>query len=954
MSDVFISYSRKDKDFVRQLHDAFAKLHREAWVDWQDIAPTAEWQQEIYAGIESADNFLFVISPDSVVSEACQNEVAHAAKNNKRLVPLLRHSVPDAEIPKELAKINFVYFAESDPFDATFKSLVDTLDADLGWIRSNTRLLVRAKEWEQKNKNKSFLLTGEDLREAEKWQAEAGTKEPRATTLHAQYILASRQAETRRQRITLGAVMGALTITILLAVVAVFQRNTARQQTAIAQARQLAAQAELVRATSPELSALFSVESDHLAPVAENVPVLQRTLPLLRKSVAVLPHKQSVQALAFSPDGQWLATGSEDRMARVFAFPSGKELVSFRHGELVASVAFSPDGKYFATGSWDGGAYVFDLEAEAAKPLVLKHGGRVDKVAFSPDSRYLATASWDKNAYIYELPSGQLVGRVPHKGIVVSVAWDSSSRYVVTAGFDSQANVFDVVQRNVVQTLPHQGSVQDVTFSPDGRYIASASWDASARIFDAQTGKLISRIPSANQRMEAVAFSPDGKYLCVGGDDNSVRVLTVPAAGEIFRFEHQLGVNAVAWSPDGRYAASGSSDGTAVIFEARRGKVIARIEHPGKESGVNGLAFSPDGEYLVTSSFDNTARISRVLDSAPGMVRLEHQGNLLTITFDAHGDHLATGNWDGTVIVSDTRSGSQLTKLKMEGAIYGLGFSRDSQYVGGTADGVPGEVQVAELRGTKPPLTLPSKNGSRVVAFTPDNQYVAQVSEENVVQLFGLHDGKPAVRFEHQKPDTGEEIHAIAFSPDGKYLLTSRTDALVRTFDTATGKEQARFSLERIPLAMSFSEDGHYVAARLSDNSGLVFQPPAGKIVTRLQPSGGVLAVALSPDARFVATGGNDHAAQVFDTLHGALVARIECAGPVKAVAFSADGNYLISAAVENEGSEDVNLAVQRNFWRHQDLGMQACARLNRNFSPQEWQQYFPGQEPRKTCPNLP
>jgi TIR domain len=112
----------------------------------------------------SADNCLFVITPDSVVSEACQNEVAHAAKNNKRLVPLLRHSVPDAEIPKELAKINFVYFAEFDPFDATFKSLLDTLDADLDWIGSNMRLLVRVKEWEQKNKNKSFLLTGEDPR----------------------------------------------------------------------------------------------------------------------------------------------------------------------------------------------------------------------------------------------------------------------------------------------------------------------------------------------------------------------------------------------------------------------------------------------------------------------------------------------------------------------------------------------------------------------------------------------------------------------------------------------------------------------------------------------------------------------------------------------------------------------------------------------------------------------
>ncbi len=83
MADVFISYSRKDKDFVRQLHEAFANLRREAWVDWEDIPLTAEWLQEIYAGIDSAHNFGFAITPESVISPACHKEVDYAAKNNK-------------------------------------------------------------------------------------------------------------------------------------------------------------------------------------------------------------------------------------------------------------------------------------------------------------------------------------------------------------------------------------------------------------------------------------------------------------------------------------------------------------------------------------------------------------------------------------------------------------------------------------------------------------------------------------------------------------------------------------------------------------------------------------------------------------------------------------------------------------------------------------------------------
>lgn len=81
MADVFISYSRKDRGFVRKLHDALAKLNRDTWVDWEDIPLSAAWLQEIYAGIDAADNFVFVISPESVDSTTCQQEISRAATN---------------------------------------------------------------------------------------------------------------------------------------------------------------------------------------------------------------------------------------------------------------------------------------------------------------------------------------------------------------------------------------------------------------------------------------------------------------------------------------------------------------------------------------------------------------------------------------------------------------------------------------------------------------------------------------------------------------------------------------------------------------------------------------------------------------------------------------------------------------------------------------------------------
>jgi hypothetical protein len=116
MPDLFISYSRKDADFVRRLSNALANAQREAWVDWRDIPPTAEWLEEIRSGIENSDNFLFVISPDSVESPICQSELSHAVQLNKRMIPLLYRDVPSPALTGPLGKIHFLFFrARSAP-----------------------------------------------------------------------------------------------------------------------------------------------------------------------------------------------------------------------------------------------------------------------------------------------------------------------------------------------------------------------------------------------------------------------------------------------------------------------------------------------------------------------------------------------------------------------------------------------------------------------------------------------------------------------------------------------------------------------------------------------------------------------------------------------------------------------------------------------------------------------
>lgn len=206
MAEVFISYAREDRDFVFRLHEALNKLGRKDWVDWNDIPPTAKWMKEIQSAIESSDSYIFVISPDSLGSEVCHKELQYAIRHHKRLIPIvLRDPDNDKAVPEKLREINYLFFRENDDFETSFQKLVNAIDTDLDWVRSHTRLLTRAIEWESKDKNKSFLLQGNDLRAAEEWLSNAMDKNPNPTTLQTQYIIASRANSEQQKDVALKA-----------------------------------------------------------------------------------------------------------------------------------------------------------------------------------------------------------------------------------------------------------------------------------------------------------------------------------------------------------------------------------------------------------------------------------------------------------------------------------------------------------------------------------------------------------------------------------------------------------------------------------------------------------------------------------------------------------------------------------------------------------------------------
>jgi len=255
MASVFISYSRVDKELVRRIHAALAEAQREAFVDWEGILPSADYLKEIFDNIEAADTFVAVLSPEWVASESCQTELAHALENRKRIIAIVRREVDPKSVDPTVAAVNWIFFRESDDFDAAFKQLLVALDTDLKYWHQASQILVRARQWEAKRRDMSLTLRGAELAEAEQWLAEGTDKKPRPTPLQTEFITSSRRAANARQRRTVGVLTIGLAVTLALSLVStnLFIYSNAQKQIAVSKAATVSAQATTVSAQNDQL-----------------------------------------------------------------------------------------------------------------------------------------------------------------------------------------------------------------------------------------------------------------------------------------------------------------------------------------------------------------------------------------------------------------------------------------------------------------------------------------------------------------------------------------------------------------------------------------------------------------------------------------------------------------------------------------------------------------------------
>jgi WD40 repeat protein len=321
--------------------------------------------------------------------------------------------------------------------------------------------------------------------------------------------------------------------------------------------------------TAAEWSGRLVASSQPTAPVTVQAVPITLAPPILGAKITTLAgHTSSVYAVAYSPDGSRIVTGSVDKTAIIWNASGAKITTLSGHSDYVTSVAYSPDGSRIVTGSWDGTAIIWNASTGAKITTLSGHSNWVTSVAYSPDGSHIVTGSWDGTAII----------------------WNASSGAKIT-------------------TLSgHSSSVTSVAYSPDGSRIVTGSEDETAIIWNASSGADTPPLIKHTFLVNAVAYSPDGSRIVTGSEDNTAITWNASSGAKITTLSgHRYAVLSVAYSPDGSRIVTGSLDETAIIWNASSGAKITTLS--GHSSYVYSVAYSPDGSRIVTGSWDKTAII---------------------------------------------------------------------------------------------------------------------------------------------------------------------------------------------------------------------------------------------------------------------------------------------------------------------------------------------------------
>ncbi len=644
-------------------------------------------------------------------------------------------------------------------------------------------------------------------------------------------------------------------------------------------------------------------------------------------------HLKSTRVATFSRSGQWLATGSDDGMVRLWdvSAPEPKSTVLSESGSKIRALAFGPDDGWLFGADEAGVIRSWKIGGSGITPGPTSPAfSAVHAMATDPKGRWLAFATEAGNVCTWKLSDS---------GFVEAPCWDygkpvhhlrfsAQGRWLAAAGGHDYAEVAlwnlsdgapPAAPKRFAPTHRLNGEpwLTAMAFSGDESRLAVV-YSYHAQVWDLTKENPPSHVlaeGSHGQWITGVDVSPDGRWFATAGSDARVKLWEIGGSPEPIHLEgHTAPVNAIAFSDDGKWLITAGNDTTARLWNLAGTRTIPSLVLRGQDSTIAGARFSPGAapRHLVTVGDDQHARLWSIANLAADSIALRgHKGADAekAAAVSADGRWIASAGYDDKQLLvrSIERPSDPVARASLESQAKGIAISRDGRWIAAALHG-PRAIYLwrfPEL-GTAIRLTMGATPGEVSLGFSPDNRWLlAGTDSGGRVNLWDLSAEAPAPPLRHICRHAGS-VRGLAFSADGRFALAGSYAQQVRLWDLRAGDPCASPRILRHDVdvtRVAISHDAHWAATagdyeqkgRLWDLS--VSGAPKLEAIVPLSSRG--TSTAISADGRWVAFGDWAGRISVID-LQGPKplkpVVFSGHAGRTNSVAFTPDSKLLVTS----------------------------------------------------------
>ncbi|WP_086756473.1 NB-ARC domain-containing protein [Nostoc sp. 106C] len=523
-------------------------------------------------------------------------------------------------------------------------------------------------------------------------------------------------------------------------------------------------------------------------------------------------HTSYVNAVAFTPNGKYVISGSDDYTLKVWNWQNGEELRTLAgHTSYVNAVAFTPNGKYVISGSDDYTLKVWNWQTGEEMRTLVGHTSSVNAVALTPDGKYVISGSRDTTLKVWDWQTGEeLYTLQGHTSRINVVALTPDGKYVISASSDHTLKVWNWQTEEKLCTLAgHTSSINAVTLTSDGKYLISASSDHTLKVWNWQTEEEVRTLEGHSSSVNAVTLTPDDKYVISASSATILKVWNWQTEEKVRTLEgHSSSVNAVALTPDGKYVISGSNDHTLKVWNWQTGEEMRTLE--GHSSWVNAVALTPDGKYMISSSSDHTLKVWNWQTGEEMRTLVGHSSWVNAVAFTPDGKYLISGSDDHTLKVWNWQSGEQLHTLKGH-----------SSWI-------------------------------NAVALTPDGKYVISGSNDHTLKVWHCQSGEELCTLAGHS----SSVNAVTLTCDGKYVISASSDTTLKVWNLQSGEElRTLASHSSLVNAVTLTCDGKYVISASFDNTLKVWNWQSGEVIASFTGESAINCCAVAPDGVRVVAG---------------------------------------------------------------------------------------------------